>query len=151
MMAMRRFKVSRLTVKEDNQEITLERESEDQVLCEFPLDTASSSNANLLGQWERPTAAAALPSMPEKPHSELGDKSQYVTSPMVGTYYSAPSPDSSPFVKVGQKVEPDTVVCIVEAMKVLNEVKAGVAGTVSELLVENGHPVEFGSKIIRVS
>lgn len=74
----------------------------------------------------------------------------YVTSPMVGTYYSSPSPDDPSFVKVGDKIDKNTVVCIVEAMKVMNEVKAGVTGTVAEILPESGHPVEFGTKILRV-
>lgn len=74
----------------------------------------------------------------------------YVTSPMVGTYYASPSPEDAHFVKVGDKVEKHTVVCIIEAMKVMNEVKSGHAGTVAEILVENGQPVEFGTKLFRI-
>lgn len=76
---------------------------------------------------------------------------KYVTSPMVGTYYSSPSPDDPPFVKVGDRVEENTVVCIIEAMKVMNEVKAGVSGVVAEVCIENAQPVEFGTKILRVT
>lgn len=76
--------------------------------------------------------------------------SVYVTAPMVGTLYQAPSPNDPIFVKVGDKVEKNTVVCIIEAMKVMNEVKAGVTGVVAEILVENGHPVEFGTKLLRI-
>lgn len=75
----------------------------------------------------------------------------YVTSPMVGTFYASPSPDDPPFVKVGEKIEKHTVVCIIEAMKVMNEVKAGVSGTVAEVLIESGHPIEFGTKLFRIS
>lgn len=75
----------------------------------------------------------------------------YVTSPMVGTYYSSPSPEDPPFIKVGDRVEKHTVVCIIEAMKVMNEVKAGAAGVVTEILAENGHPVEFGTKLFRIT
>lgn len=75
---------------------------------------------------------------------------KYVSSPMVGTFYASPSPDHAPFVRVGDRVEPHTVVCIIEAMKVMNEVKAGVAGVVAEVLVENAHPVEFGTRLIRI-
>lgn len=75
----------------------------------------------------------------------------HITSPMVGTFYAAPSPEDPSFVKVGDKVDKNTVVCIIEAMKVMNEVKAGVSGTVSAILVESGHPVEFGTKLFRVS
>ena len=71
----------------------------------------------------------------------------FVLSPMVGTFYTASSPDQPPFVKKGDKVEEDTVVCIIEAMKVMNEVKAGKAGVIKEVLAENAQPVEFASKL----
>ena len=72
-----------------------------------------------------------------------------IPSPMVGTFYSAPSPESPAFVKVGQKVTPDTVVCIIEAMKVMNEIKAEVSGTITEVAAENGQPVQFGQALFR--
>lgn len=75
----------------------------------------------------------------------------YVTSPMVGTYYASPAPDQPVFVKVGDKVNENTVVCIVEAMKVMNEVKAGVSGTVAEILADNSQPVEFGTRLLRIT
>jgi acetyl-CoA carboxylase biotin carboxyl carrier protein len=74
----------------------------------------------------------------------------YVTSPMVGTYYASPGPDQPHFVKVGDKVNENTVVCIVEAMKVMNEVKAGLSGTVAEILADNAQPVEFGTRLLRI-
>ena len=86
----------------------------------------------------------------EKPAQEK-HSGKYVTSPMVGTFYTAASPDDPPFVKVGDRVEENTVVCIIEAMKVMNEVKAGVSGTVAEILIDNAHPVEFGSKLVRIT
>ena len=73
-----------------------------------------------------------------------------IVSPMVGTYYSAMSPDSPPYVKVGQSVTPDMVVCIVEAMKVMNEIKAEQSGVVAEILAENGKPVQFGQPLFRL-
>lgn len=73
-----------------------------------------------------------------------------ITSPMVGTFYRSPGPDDPPFVKEGDQVTKDTVVCIIEAMKVMNEVKAGVSGKVKKILVEDGQAVEFGSKIISI-
>lgn len=94
-----------------------------------------------------PPVAAAVTSSPA---AEAPLPGTYVTSPMVGTFYSAPAPDKPPFIKVGDKVEKGTVVCIIEAMKVLNEVKAGVSGTVAEVLVQPGQPVEFGMKLFRV-
>jgi acetyl-CoA carboxylase biotin carboxyl carrier protein len=74
-----------------------------------------------------------------------------INSPMVGTFYVAPSPDSPPFVSVGDPVSADTVVCILEAMKVMNEIKAEVDGTIVEVLVENAEPVEYGEPLFRVA
>jgi len=73
-----------------------------------------------------------------------------VVSPMVGTFYRAPSPDSAPYVQVGQDINKDTVVCLIEAMKVMNEIKAEVQGVIAEVLVENGTPVQFGQPLFRV-
>jgi len=70
-----------------------------------------------------------------------------VESPMVGTFYAASSPDAEPFVKVGQTVRNDSVVCLIEAMKIFNEIKAEAAGTVHTICVENGAPVEFGEPL----
>lgn len=74
----------------------------------------------------------------------------YIKSPMVGTFYSSPAPDKPAFVKVGDRVTKDSVICIIEAMKVMNEVKANAEGTVAEILVDNASPVEFGTKLIRI-
>lgn len=74
----------------------------------------------------------------------------FVTSPMVGTMYHSAAPGEPTFIKVGETVDASTVVCIIEAMKVMNEVKAGVSGTVAEILIPNGQPVEYGSKLIRI-
>lgn len=74
-----------------------------------------------------------------------------ITSPIVGSFYRAPSPDAEPFVEPGDPVEPDTVVCIVEAMKVMNEVKAETYGTIQKVLVENGKPVEYGQPLFLVA
>jgi acetyl-CoA carboxylase biotin carboxyl carrier protein len=69
---------------------------------------------------------------------------------MVGTFYRSASPDAEPFVKVGSRVNPDTVICIIEAMKVMNEIKAELSGEVLEVLAENGEPVEFGQPLFLV-
>jgi acetyl-CoA carboxylase biotin carboxyl carrier protein len=74
-------------------------------------------------------------------------KRETIDSPIVGTFYRAGSPDAEAFVKVGSKVNPDTVVCIIEAMKVMNEIKAEKSGTIKEVLVENARPVEFGQPL----
>ncbi len=75
---------------------------------------------------------------------------QEIKSPIVGTFYEAPSPDSDPYVEVGAHVDPQTVVCIIEAMKVMNEIKADVSGTVMEKTVANGQAVEYGQVLFRV-
>ena len=74
-----------------------------------------------------------------------------IDSPMVGSFYAAASPDAPAFVKVGDTVTPDTVVCIVEAMKVFNEIKAEKAGTIAKILVSNGHAVEFGQPLFELN
>jgi len=78
------------------------------------------------------------------------DKYETILSPMVGTYYAAPSPDSEPYVKVGDEVDTESVVCILEAMKVMNEIKAEVKGRITDILVENTEPVEYGQPLFKV-
>lgn len=73
-----------------------------------------------------------------------------VDAPMVGTFYRAPSPDAAPYVDVGDEVTADTVVCLIEAMKVMNEIKAGTAGVVTEVLAESGSAVEYGRPLFRI-
>ncbi len=75
---------------------------------------------------------------------------KHITSPMVGTFYLSPSPDAPPYVEVGQEVDAETVVCIIEAMKVMNEIKAEVSGVITEVVAENAKPVEFGQKLFAV-
>jgi acetyl-CoA carboxylase biotin carboxyl carrier protein len=71
-------------------------------------------------------------------------------SPMIGTFYRSPSPESASYVEVGTEVNPETVICIIEAMKVMNEIKAEVKGVITQTLVENGKPVEFGQPLFKV-
>lgn len=79
-----------------------------------------------------------------------GPIEELVKSPMIGTFYRAPSPDSAPYVEVGTEVTPDTVVCIIEAMKVMNEIKAEAKGFITQVLLENGKPVEFGQPLFKL-
>ncbi|MEP7015717.1 MAG: acetyl-CoA carboxylase biotin carboxyl carrier protein [Verrucomicrobiota bacterium] len=90
--------------------------------------------------------AAPLPQAPAPPASTLKE----IVSPMVGTFYRANSPDGSPFVDVGKAVTEETVVCIIEAMKVMNEIKAETNGVIAEVVAENGKPVQFGQALFRV-
>jgi acetyl-CoA carboxylase biotin carboxyl carrier protein len=73
-----------------------------------------------------------------------------IKSPMVGTFYRAPSPESGNYVEIGSEVNPETVVCIIEAMKVMNEIKAEVKGVITQMLVENAKPVEFGQPLFKI-
>jgi acetyl-CoA carboxylase biotin carboxyl carrier protein len=90
-----------------------------------------------------PSASAAMPAAPE-------DNLIDIKSPIIGTFYAAPSPDSEPYVKVGADVNAETVVCIVEAMKVMNEIKAETTGTIAKIMVANGQAVEYGQVLFKV-
>lgn len=127
MKAMIEYDVQCLSVKDKTGEVSLERPC-----CHHMTHAA-------------PVAA------PVKQAPEVsGEEENFITSPMVGSFFMAPTPEGTPFVNVGDKVEKETVVCIIEAMKVMNEVKAGVDGIIEEVLMESGHPVEFGTKLFRV-
>jgi len=91
-------------------------------------------------------AAAAAPA----PEAPKGAPLRDIVSPMVGTFYRAGSPESPPFADVGKQVTEDSVVCIIEAMKVMNEIKAEVSGVIAEIVAENGKPVQFGQVLFRV-
>jgi acetyl-CoA carboxylase biotin carboxyl carrier protein len=96
---------------------------------------------------QQASGGGALSPTPGAPATNDGPA---VVSPMVGTFYTSSDPDSPAFVQVGDSVGPDTVVCIIEAMKVFNDVKAGVAGVIERVLVENAEPVEFGQKLFAI-
>ena len=96
-----------------------------------------------------PPAAALGASSPLAPKADDGSIG-YVTSPFVGTFYGSPSPESAPFAEVGTVVRPGQTLCIIEAMKLMNEIEADIAGTIVEILVENGKSVEFGQKLFKV-
>lgn len=84
------------------------------------------------------------------PQPEQSSNEDEIASPMIGTFYSAPSPEATPYVEVGSEVEPDTVVCIIEAMKVMNEIKAEKKGIITAICAENAKPVEFGQALFKV-
>ncbi len=159
MAAMGRTGTKRLTLKKENFELTLEREEQtsgrfvdsqfefsEENLKQSP--TWSRADQTLSRGSEMPSGRFVSPIPAELPKEDV--YSSYVTSPMVGTFYMAPSPEDPPFIKVGDKVDKNSVVCIIEAMKVMNEIKANVTGTVAEVLVETGQPVEFGTKLFRI-
>ena len=93
---------------------------------------------------------AAAPATPAPATPAPAAEGLEVKSPMICTFYRKPSPDADSFVEVGSVVEPETVVCIIEAMKVMNEIKAEVKGTIAEVLLEDGKPVEYGQALFRI-
>ena len=137
MAAMNRAGMRRVAVKEEGLELELEKPGQEGV-------------AQVV--VERPQAAAVAPIMKESSAAAVtAQEGEFITSPMVGSFYSAASPDDPAYVKVGDTVKEESVVCIIEAMKVMNEVKSGVQGKVVEVLVSNGAPVEYGTKLFRVT
>jgi len=101
---------------------------------------------------EKIVMAAPTPLPPAEAATEAKPSTKFleIKAPMVGTFYRAPSPDAPPFVEAGSPVEPGQVVCIIEAMKLMNEIKSEVKGKIAEVLVENGGPVEFGTVLFLV-
>lgn len=153
---MGRTGTQRLKIKKEGFELELERRESGKIV-----EPIFDGQDDILSRQESAFHRASMALSREKgasgsssiPPIELSEEAAgvYVTSPMVGTFYNSPSPDDPSFVKVGDKIEKHSVVCIIEAMKVMNEVKAGVAGTIVEVLVESGHPVEFGTKLFRIT
>lgn len=157
MTAMERAGIKKLTVKQKGgDELHLERQDEHPAPAQHP--TAAFYPPVYAHPHSREHEAAARPlpagkgahEEPSKEHKKEEKPGKFVTAPLVGTFYAAASPDDPHFVKVGDRVEENTVICIIEAMKVMNEVKAGMSGTVAEVLVDNAHPVEFGTKLFRI-
>jgi acetyl-CoA carboxylase biotin carboxyl carrier protein len=100
-----------------------------------------------------PTATmpvSAIPAAVVTAHPVVNTGESVIKSPMIGTFYRSPSPEAAPYIEIGAEVGPDTVVCIIEAMKVMNEIKAEARGIITQSLVENGKPVEFGQPLFKL-
>jgi len=97
-----------------------------------------------------PPPVVAAPAAASAPSAAPAQELFEIKSPMIGTFYRAPSPESDDYVEIGTEVNPETVVCIIEAMKVMNEIKAEAKGVVTHILVESGKPVEFGQPLFRI-
>jgi acetyl-CoA carboxylase biotin carboxyl carrier protein len=140
---MQEFELAEIDLRQAEQRIRLRKDQEPVVVPAgyAPLAAAPAPAAPMA---PRPAAAPAASGGAEPANAD------YVVSPMVGTFYLSPNPESPPFVKVGDQVGPDTVVCIIEAMKVFNEIAAEVSGKITALLVDNAAAVEFGQKLFRV-
>lgn len=149
---MKRSDLTEFEVEEQGFKIKIKRNSGEQVAPgASPTYSAHPFSVAAAPDQSRPATAAAPLASPS-PGNPAGDEAgfAYVKSPMVGTFYRSPSPDSPPFIDVNSKVEEKSVVCIIEAMKIMNEIQAEVKGTVVEMLVENGQPVEYGQRLFKV-
>ncbi|MCB9592832.1 MAG: acetyl-CoA carboxylase biotin carboxyl carrier protein [Sandaracinaceae bacterium] len=147
MKAMKQLGVTELELEGPEQRIMLRRGS-DEASFATPTMMQQGSPSMPPGSFPPPPiehAHAAAPAIPADDENVV-----FVTSPFVGTFYRSPSPDSAAFTDVGQAISPGSVLCIVEAMKLMNEIESEIAGTVIEVMVENGKPVEFGDKLFKV-
>ena len=138
--------LSEFSMEQDGLKIRIKRGPEEfqQTVTLPPSVTAQPATAP--APVQAPASAAPPAPAPVAPAADI----KHITSPMVGTFYLSPSPDAPPYVEVGQEVDAETVVCIIEAMKVMNEIKAEVSGVITEMLAENAKPVEFGQKLFAV-
>ena len=137
--------VHKFKMKKGDFEIVLEKEPQ---LTSMPV---MASPAVVSQPQAQPHLPPHKDQLEQKPAPQADSSSNFITSPIVGTFYASPAPGDPAFVKVGDTVDENTVVAIVEAMKVMNEVKAGITGVVQEIMLDSGSPVEYGTKIIRVS
>lgn len=117
----------------------------------------SGAPGGLPGDWQVASGiplAAAHPAAPASPAPAVPPPrppdEELIKSPMIGTFYRAPAPDASSYVEVGAEVTPESVVCIIEAMKVMNEIKAEARGVIIEVVAEDGKPVEFGQSLFKI-
>jgi acetyl-CoA carboxylase biotin carboxyl carrier protein len=135
---MKEHDLTELLVRDGDKRVILRRGPKGQVMVNPPAAPVAVAAAA--------APAAASPAAPPAEDANLVP----VRSPMVGTFYSASDPNSKPFVSPGSEVGPDTVICIIEAMKVFNEIKAELAGTVEKVMIQNAQPVEFGQPLFLV-
>ena len=142
--------ITEVILKNDDFELTVRKETGvvavPQVVTPVTTTVAEVSTG---ATASTPTTANAAP----EPAATAVDNKKWVdiTSPMVGTFYSAPAPDEDPFISVGDRINQSDTVCIIEAMKLMNEIEAEVSGQIMEISVENGEPVEFGQVLMRVN
>ena len=132
--------LSEISLEDGEQAITIRKEV---MVASAPVISAPAAVTPVVNK--NPAESAT-----EAPIQENKKSGTPITSPMVGTFYTSPSPDSAPFVSVGTSVNAGDVVCIIEAMKMMNEIKAEVSGKVTEICVEDGQPVEFGQVLMYV-
>jgi len=132
----------------------VELESEDgesriRIKRRFPSEGGAVRSSGSIEVTPAPVVTAAAES-PDSSETKLAKNIKTVTSPMVGTYYGAPAPDSDAYVEVGSRVSSGQTLCIIEAMKLMNEVESDFSGVVTSILVENGQPVEYGEPLFYI-
>ena len=147
---MRKNDLSKFEMEKNGFKIKLEKGTSNQPILTAPIALAPGLSAGAPASAASSKAAPTESAASGAESATKGGPFKDVTSPMVGTFYRSPSPESPPFVDVGAKVTEDSVVCIIEAMKVMNEIKAETSGVIAEILVENGKPVQFGQALFRV-
>jgi len=134
-----------VTSKDSIEELELEKSG-----LRLRIRRASSSGPTVSVAAPAPALTISAP-MPQAPAAqETEEELYYVKSPIVGTFYKAASPTSEPFVSIGDFIEKGSVICIIEAMKLMNEIESDVAGEIVSTLVENGQPVEYGEKLFAI-
>jgi len=138
--------VAELEIKEGEETVRIARFPQGGVTMSGPLPQLAPMSL-------APAASGAAPSDNAKPEPVAAPKPQghIIRSPMVGTFYRSPSPDAKPFIEVGQRIQSSQTVCIIEAMKMLNQIEAEVAGVVAEILVENGKAVEYDQPLFVIT
>ena len=143
---MKKSDLSEFEIQDQDFKLRIKRDLPGRAPIAAPAAPAAAAPAPVAAAPAPVAAPAPAPAAPAA--ADPGIK--LITSPMVGTYYATPSPENPPFVTVGSPIKADTVVCIIEAMKVMNEIQAEISGTVVECLVANGTSVEFGQPLFRV-
>ncbi len=139
---MRKNSISEFELEKEGFKIRLKRGANGAAMQAQNGDLApANANIQTPAQISLPSVAPLPPELP----TELEIK-----SPMIGTFYRAPSPEAAAYVEIGTEVNPDTVICIIEAMKVMNEIRAETRGVITQSLVENARPVEFGQPLFKI-
>ncbi len=134
--------ISEIEIKEGEESIRLAKNNQQAVFMEHPAPTYIQHAPAQSASAPAPQPQAAAPAAPSAPAEEEVQGEQ-VRSPMVGTYYASASPTAAAFVSVGQQVNPGDTLCIIEAMKIMNQIEAEVSGTIKKILVQDGTPVEY--------
>lgn len=148
---MKRSELSEFEFEEEGFKIKIKRGAGGQpIITTAPQSAHSLPLAAAPAETTAPTVRATSPSATGISLGAEETGFAYVKSPMVGTFYRSPSPENPAFVEANAKVEEKTVVCIIEAMKIMNEIQAETKGTIVEVLVENGQPVEYGQRLFKV-